>query len=94
MCLLKLNLPTHLFSYFEGVLTLLNCSSTKNFAKLQKVFAAGKSIALALIILTGFVCYFIQGEARGLKEPFANTSTDPSLIALSFYSGLFSYTGW
>lgn len=77
-----------------GVLAFINCCNMRWVAKLQTVFMAAKVIALGLIISIGCVTYFIQGESRGFKEPFQNTSTDPSLIALSFYSGLFSYAGW
>ena len=47
--------------------------------------------ALILICITGFVQL-----GRGRTEYFTwdNTETDPSVIALSFYSGLFAYTGW
>jgi amino acid transporter len=77
-----------------GVLAFINCCNMRWVAKLQTVFMAAKVIALGLIITTGGVAYFLQGESRGFQEPFRNTSTDPSLIALSFYSGLFSYAGW
>ena len=47
--------------------------------------------ALILICITGFVQL-----GRGRTEYFTweDTETDPSVIALSFYSGLFAYTGW
>lgn len=76
------------------MLVFINCCNVRWVAKLQNVFMAAKVMALALLIATGIVVYFVQGESRGLQKPFANTSTDPSLIALSFYSGLFSYAGW
>ena len=34
------------------------------------------------------------GYGRTEYFTWEDTVTDPSLIALSFYSGLFSYTGW
>ena len=38
---------------------------------------------------------FVQlGYGRTEYFTWEDTVTDPSLIALSFYSGLFSYTGW
>ncbi|KZS10590.1 Uncharacterized protein APZ42_024871 [Daphnia magna] len=40
------------------------------------------------------VAAFAVGESRGFQKPFENTTTDSSLIALSFYSGLFSFAGW
>ena len=77
-----------------GVLAFINCCKVHWVAKLQNLFMAAKVLALGLVITTGCVVYFIQGESRGLKNPFANTSTDPSKIALSFYSAIFSYAGW
>nr|CAH0107473.1 unnamed protein product [Daphnia galeata] len=83
-----------LAAFAVGVLAFINCCNMRWVAKLQTVFMAAKVIALGLIISTGCMVYFFQGESRGFKEPFHNTTTDPSLIALSFYSGLFSYAGW
>lgn len=80
--------------FIKGMLVFINCCNVRWVAKLQNLFMAAKVIALGLIIVTGCVMYFIQGETRGFQTPFENTSTDPSLIALSFYSGLFSYAGW
>ena len=41
------------------------------------------------------VCRFVQlGYGRTEYFTWKDTVTDPTLIALSFYSGLFSYTGW
>ena len=38
---------------------------------------------------------FVQlGYGRTEYFTWEDTVTDPSVIALSFYSGLFSYTGW
>lgn len=74
--------------------TFVNGCDMRWVAQLQKLFMAAKVLALGLIVATGCTVYFIQGEARGFVEPFAETSTDPSLISLSFYSGLFSYAGW
>ena len=44
-----------------------------------------------MICITGFIQL-----GRGRTEFFTweNTETDVTVIALSFYSGLFSYTGW
>ena len=41
------------------------------------------------------VSRFVQlGYGRTEYFTWEDTVTDPSRIALSFYSGLFSYTGW
>ena len=57
----------------------------------QDFLTYAKVFALVLICMTGFVQL-----GRGNTEYFTwdGTETDPSVIALSFYSGLFAYTGW
>jgi len=57
----------------------------------QDYFTYAKVFALILICITGFVQL-----GKGHTEHFTwdDTETDPSVIALSFYSGLFAYTGW
>ena len=47
--------------------------------------------ALIIIIITGFVQL---GKGRTEQFTWEGTETDPTLIALSFYSGLFAYSGW
>ena len=34
------------------------------------------------------------GNVENFNEPFAGSTTEPGKIALAFYSGLFSYSGW
>ena len=36
----------------------------------------------------------IAGKSENFKQPFENTNRDIGHIALSFYSGLYSYSGW
>ena len=47
--------------------------------------------ALILISITGMVQL---GNGKTEFFTFENSETDVTVIALSFYSGLFSYTGW
>ena len=47
--------------------------------------------ALIIISITGLVQL---GHGRTEFFTFENSETDVTVIALSFYSGLFSYTGW
>jgi len=35
-----------------------------------------------------------SGNTQNFAEPWKNTQTDASLIAVCFYSGIFSYAGW
>ena len=61
------------------------------FLQVQDYFTYAKLFALIIICITGFIQL-----GRGRTEFFTweNTETDVTVIALSFYAGLFSYTGW
>lgn len=43
-----------------------------------------------------FFFYFlsITGHTENYTEPFKDTTTDPGRIAVAFYAGIFSYSGW
>ena len=58
---------------------------------MQDYFTYAKMFALILISITGVVQL---GSRKTEHFTFENSQTDVSVIALSFYSGLFSYTGW
>lgn len=73
------------------VLTFVNCWNVKWATRVQDVFTGAKLLALAGIIITGFV-QLCRGQTQYFT--FANTEPDISEIALSFYSGLFAYNGW
>lgn len=60
---------------------------------MQDIFTATKIFALIIIILAGVVWLFM-GNTENLSSPFEGTKTEPGFIALAFYSGLFSYSGW
>jgi amino acid transporter len=72
-------------------LCFINCYSVKWAAMVQDYFTYAKLLALIIICITGFIQL-----GRGRTEFFTwdNTEDDVTVIALSFYSGLFSYTGW
>merc|ERR550517_91440 len=74
-----------------GLLGVMNCYNVKWANMVQDYFTYAKVFALLLICNTGFVRL-----GQGWTEHFTwtDTETDPTLIALSFYSGLFAYTGW
>ena len=59
--------------------------------QVQDYFTYAKMFALILISITGIVQL---GHGKTEFFTFENSETDVSVIALSFYSGLFSYTGW
>ena len=54
-------------------------------------FTYGKLVAIATIVITGFVQL---GQGNVQHFTFENTETDFAKIALSFYSALFAYNGW
>ena len=59
--------------------------------QVQDYFTYAKMFALILISVTGIVQL---GHGKTEFFTFENSETDITVIALSFYSGLFSYTGW
>jgi len=73
------------------LLGFINCYSVKLSNMVQDYLTYAKVFALVLICMTGFVQL-----GRGNMEYFTwdGTEEDPTVIALSFYSGLFAYTGW
>jgi len=73
------------------LLCFINCYSVKWASLVQDYFTYAKLFALVLICLTGFVQL---GQGKTEFFTWDGTEKDPTVIALSFYSGLFSYTGW
>ncbi|XP_067576161.1 large neutral amino acids transporter small subunit 1 isoform X3 [Pseudorca crassidens] len=77
------------------LLTAVNCYSVKAATRVQDAFAAAKLLALALIILLGFI-QIGKGNMSNLdpKSSFEGTKVDVGNIVLALYSGLFAYGGW
>ncbi|XP_038610248.1 large neutral amino acids transporter small subunit 1 [Tachyglossus aculeatus] len=77
------------------LLTAVNCYSVKAATRVQDAFAAAKLLALALIILLGFV-QLGKGNVSNLNPEFSfeGTNLDVGNIVLALYSGLFAYGGW
>ncbi|XP_003742886.1 Y+L amino acid transporter 2 [Galendromus occidentalis] len=75
------------------LLTFINCYNVKWATKLQDWLMFTKVVALLLVIIAGAV-RLAQGYTANLANFWVGSTTDPSKIALSFYSGLFSFAGW
>uniref|UniRef100_A0A0N4ZN01 Large neutral amino acids transporter small subunit 1 n=1 Tax=Parastrongyloides trichosuri TaxID=131310 RepID=A0A0N4ZN01_PARTI len=77
------------------LLTFINCYNVKYATKTQNIFTIGKVLALGAIILAGII-YVIVGNWENLQYPFIleGTKGDAPHIALAFYSGVFSFSGW
>ncbi|XP_059523101.1 large neutral amino acids transporter small subunit 1 isoform X1 [Myotis daubentonii] len=77
------------------LLTAVNCYSVKAATRVQDAFAAAKLLALALIILLGFI-QIGKGNVSNLdpKSSFEGTKLNVGNIVLALYSGLFAYGGW
>ncbi|XP_022648579.1 Y+L amino acid transporter 2-like [Varroa jacobsoni] len=75
------------------LLTFINCYNVKWATFLQDSLMFTKVIALLLVIAAGMI-QLMSGYTVNLENLWENTTTDPGLICLSFYSGLFSYAGW
>lgn len=78
-----------------GLLTAVNCSNVKIAAKVTEVVSVTKVLALVMIIIAGAIHLF-TGHTDNLAwdSLVQDTTTSPGRIALSFYSGLFSFAGW
>ncbi|NXU84431.1 LAT1 protein, partial [Xiphorhynchus elegans] len=76
------------------LLTAVNCYSVKAATRVQDAFAAAKLLALALIIILGFV-QLAKGDVTNLapERSFEGTKVGVGNIVLALYSGLFAYGG-
>ncbi|KAL5281714.1 SLC7A6.2 family protein [Megaselia abdita] len=74
-------------------LTFLNCFSMKTTTKMQNIIMFSKVSALALIVIFG-IYWMSLGNVSNFENLFENSTTDPGKLAVAFYSGIFSYSGW
>jgi len=72
-------------------LCFVNCYNVRWANLVQDYFTYAKIFALIVIISTGIVQL---GKGNTSHFTWDDTLEDPFVIALSFYSGLFAYTGW
>ncbi|XP_072037627.1 b(0,+)-type amino acid transporter 1-like [Amphiura filiformis] len=76
-------------------LIAINCYSVRVSTFITNFFTFAKLIALALIIVVGFIEIF-KGKTQYLnpKTSFIGSTSTVSAYALAFYQGLFAYAGW
>ncbi|KAL4103570.1 hypothetical protein QTP88_018931 [Uroleucon formosanum] len=74
-------------------ITFINCWNVKATTKIQNVFMFTKISALVLIIVCGGVYLHSNGFSK-FANPWKGSVTDPGKLAVSVYSGIFSYSGW
>lgn len=82
-----------IFNLFSGFLTAINCYNVKWVTRVQDSFTATKVFALLLIFFAS-LWYLFSGHTENLESMMQGTNTSPSAIAIAFYTGLFSYSGW
>lgn len=75
------------------LLTVINCYNVKWVTRVQDIFTATKIFALFIIVVAG-IWHLCLGHVEHFSSPMKGTTTEPGYIALAFYSGLFSYSGW
>lgn len=72
--------------------TYINCVDVKGTTRVQNAFMFTKVAALVLIILTGLFYLFYNTE--NFENSFEGTNYSAGKIAVAFYAGIFSYSGW
>lgn len=94
-CELPVNSVRLLAACIICLLTFINCYSVKWATRLQNVFSVAKVLALCTIIFAGLVWLFLGNtEYFSPSEVMEGSQANPALIALAFYSGVFSFSGW
>ncbi|XP_075992455.1 L-type amino acid transporter minidiscs [Anticarsia gemmatalis] len=74
-------------------LTVINCYNVKWVTRVQDSFTAAKILAL-LVTFFASLWYLFSGHTENLENIMQGTITKPGEIAIAFYTGLFSYSGW
>lgn len=74
-------------------MTVINCYNVKWVTRVTDTFTITKILALLVIVAAG-VWYLFSGNTDNFEQPLLGSNMSPGKIALAFYSGLFSYSGW
>lgn len=75
------------------LLTVINCYNVKWVTRLQDSFTVAKVLAL-LITFIGSLFYLFAGKTENLENIMQGTNEKPGDLAIAFYTGLYSYSGW
>uniref|UniRef100_A0A1I7ZQJ9 Large neutral amino acids transporter small subunit 1 n=1 Tax=Steinernema glaseri TaxID=37863 RepID=A0A1I7ZQJ9_9BILA len=77
------------------VLTFINCYNVRWATRTQDAFTVTKVLALLTVVVAG-VAWLFLGSAENLQAPAVheNSNWQPSHVALAFYSGVFSFSGY
>ncbi|RCH84316.1 b(0,+)-type amino acid transporter 1 [Rhizopus stolonifer] len=75
------------------VVVFFNAFGRKAGAMIQNVFTGAKLLALAMIIIIGWV-WLGKGHTENFQNAFANSSTSALDYGTAMYMALFSYNGW
>ncbi|XP_029638312.1 b(0,+)-type amino acid transporter 1 [Octopus sinensis] len=75
------------------LIAFINAWSVRVATTVQNVLTFAKLLAIA-IISGGGIYKLATGSTEYIMEGFEDTITDPSIVALAFYNGLWSFDGW
>ncbi|CAO3643889.1 unnamed protein product [Mucor fragilis] len=75
------------------VVVFFNAFARKAGAMVANVFTAAKLLALAMIIIIGWV-WLGKGNTQNFQNAFAGSSTNALDYGTAMYMALFSYNGW
>lgn len=91
------NVPTYLVKLVAvaciWAIVLFNSLARRAGSMVQNVFTFAKLLALAMIIIIGFV-WLGKGYVEPFDDAFANSSTNGLSYGAAMYLALFSYNGW
>ncbi|CAH1644830.1 unnamed protein product [Spodoptera littoralis] len=74
-------------------LTVINCYNVKWVTRVQDSFTAAKILAL-LVTFFASLWHMYSDTTENLENMMEGTITAPGELAIAFYTGLFSYSGW
>ncbi|XP_078482516.1 large neutral amino acids transporter small subunit 1-like [Ciona intestinalis] len=78
-----------------GILTWVNCRSSKLSTRVQKIFTVAKVLALVIVIVMGIV-QAANGKIENFSSSkvFAGSTSDVKKIVLALNAGLWAFSGW